>query len=132
MSKGFKLGRRGGFTTILFAMLVLAAPAYSSDWGPAEVTFPGSNGQIAFDVSGAVWVMNADGSGRTRLTFTSGQNGGPKWSPDGTSIAFFSTRDGNAEVYVMKADGSNQVNVSNSSADDFRPVWSAARNTHRL
>ncbi|MGH9842385.1 MAG: winged helix-turn-helix domain-containing protein [Blastocatellia bacterium] len=47
-----------------------------------------------------LWVMNADGSGQTRLTHLGG--GVPAWSPDGKKIAFQShKRTGNAEIYVM-------------------------------
>ena len=46
------------------------------------------------------------------------------WSPDGTKIAFWTTRDLNAEIYVMNADGSGAVNVSNHPLDDRYPVWS--------
>jgi hypothetical protein len=71
-----------------------------------------------------VQVMNADGSGRTRLTATSyvnlvqqelnGQtahsfsNAAPAWSPDGTQIAFVTNRTSHWEIWVMNADGSNQ------------------------
>jgi Tol biopolymer transport system component len=71
-----------------------------------------------------IQVMNADGSGRTRLTETTlnslaaqidkGQaphsfsNTAPAWSPDGQSIAFLTDRNGPWEIWVMNADGSNQ------------------------
>jgi len=71
-----------------------------------------------------IHVMNADGSGRTRLTETplraiveqriSGQeprswnNVAPVWSPDGSQIAFLTDRTGRWEIWVMNADGSNQ------------------------
>ena len=54
--------------------------------------------------------MNADGSGKRKLTHNARYNAEPAWSPDGRKIAFRSTRDGNREIYVMNADGSNQPN----------------------
>jgi Tol biopolymer transport system component len=71
-----------------------------------------------------VHVLNADGSGRVRLTETSiraiveqqikGQmpkswnNAAPAWSPDGSQIAFLTDRDGQWEIWVMNADGTDQ------------------------
>ncbi len=39
-------------------------------------------------------VMNADGSGQTRLTNDPADDSAPAWSTDGTQIAFESDRDG--------------------------------------
>lgn len=55
-----------------------------------------------------VYVMNADGSGSTRLTNDPAADALPAWSPDGLSIAFASTRGGAWSIWVMNADGSNQ------------------------
>jgi dipeptidyl aminopeptidase/acylaminoacyl peptidase len=71
-----------------------------------------------------IHVMNADGSGRVRLTETSPvalaqqmlkgeqphsyDNTSPAWSPDGSQIAFATNRTGRWEIWVMNADGSNQ------------------------
>ncbi|MGQ9501216.1 MAG: TolB family protein [Anaerolineae bacterium] len=68
--------------------------------------------------------MNADGSGRVRLTETSlrelvdqrlsgeeprsWNNAAPTWSPDGMRIAFITDRTGRWEVWVMNADGGDQ------------------------
>jgi hypothetical protein len=67
--------------------------------GSALAAFPGRNGKIAFEAQSGrgIWTVNPDGTGRTRLT-TFGF--APKWSPDGTKLAF--DYDG---VWVMNADG---------------------------
>jgi Tol biopolymer transport system component len=71
-----------------------------------------------------VHVLNADGTGRVRLTETSVQarleqmvngempqswnNTAPTWSPDGSQIAFLTDRDGQWEIWIMNADGTDQ------------------------
>jgi TolB protein len=61
-----------------------------------------------------IYVMDADGSNRVRLTQEElfadppPNNVSPAWSPDGRHIAFFTDRNGKWELYVMNADGSNQ------------------------
>ncbi|MFC2030734.1 DUF885 family protein [Chloroflexota bacterium] len=71
-----------------------------------------------------VWLMNADGSGLMLLTDIGGGNTSPTWSPDGTRLAFDSTRDGDHEIYVINADGSHPVNLSQHPAHDTSPSWS--------
>ena len=105
-------------------MVVLIGPRPE----PAEGAFPGVNGKIAFvtdrDGNFEIYVMNADGSGQTRLTNDPASDLGPAWSPDGTQIAFASDRDGNSEIYVMNADGSGQKRLPGDSAFDGVPAWS--------
>ncbi len=71
-----------------------------------------------------IHLLNADGSGRIRLTQTplptlveqriNGQeprawnNVAPTWSPDGSHIAFLTDRSGPWEIWVMQSDGGNQ------------------------
>lgn len=72
-----------------------------------------------------LYVMNANGTGQTRLTFAPGNDVYSDWSPDGSKIAFDSSRDGNREIYIMNPDGSEQNNLTNNSlGDDLHPTWS--------
>jgi Tol biopolymer transport system component len=59
-----------------------------------------------------IWVMNADGTGMTNLTNHPSFDSEPTWSPDGSKIAFSSTRNGPAELYVMNADGSGVTQIT--------------------
>ena len=70
--------------------------------------------------------MNADGSGKpVRLTKNvAGWEGSPDVSPDGLTIVFASTRDGNWQIYAIKADGSGQIRLTNNAAIDDHPRWS--------
>ncbi len=96
---------------------------------PAEAAFPGANGRIVFQSNrdagaGEIYSMKPDGSDIKRMTFT-GQNVEPAYSPDGSRIAFISSRDGEYDIYVMNADGSNQRRLTNNvSVTEQNPVWS--------
>ncbi|HEY7817780.1 MAG TPA: Tol-Pal system beta propeller repeat protein TolB, partial [Vicinamibacteria bacterium] len=46
------------------------------------------------------------------------------WSPDGSKIAFSSSKDGNAEIYVMDRDGSRVERLTNHPSIDVSPTWS--------
>lgn len=66
--------------------------------------------RIAYDTMGDhqedIWIMNADGTGRRRLTNDRFFDRDPSWSPDGKEIAFFSDRDGKtSNVWAIRADG---------------------------
>ena len=119
-----------GVATTLALVLMLAVGA-----GPAGAAFPGANGKIAFgdrtEIGEArISTVNPDGGGLTELTDLADLAGsqafanGPVWSPDGTRLAFWSLRDGNAEIYTMNADGSGVRRLTNDLARDAGPAWS--------
>jgi Tol biopolymer transport system component len=87
-----------------------------------------ANGSIAFtsdrDGIPEIYVMNADGTGQTRLTNNGAYDDQPAWSPDGTKIAFSSIRDGISGIFVMSSDGTGQTRLTNSPAHDSHPTWS--------
>ena len=90
---------------------------------------PASFGKIAFvsqrDGNDEIYSMNPDGTNQTRLTNNAALDNTPRWSPDGTKIAFYSDRDsGFRQIYVMNADGSNQTRLTNNAFLDRYPAWS--------
>jgi TolB protein len=72
--------------------------------------------------------MKADGSDVRRLTEDEGDDTAPTWSPDGSRIAFASTRGGDSDIYVMAADGSGVTRLTSSPANDGEPAWSPEGN----
>jgi Tol biopolymer transport system component len=72
-----------------------------------------------------VLVMRTDGSGLRHLTDDGFRDRGPRWSPDGKSIAFFSNRTGRNEIWAIHPDGSGLEQVTFlSGPNTCWPVWS--------
>ena len=74
-----------------------------------------------------IYVADADGSNTTRLTQSWGSY--PSWSPDGTRIAFWSSRSSasgyGGDIYVMHAYGSNTTRLTQH--DVWDDLWSPRR-----
>lgn len=83
-----------------------------------------SNGKVAFSYLGDIWIANEDGSSVQRLTDHKARDVYPRFSPDGSSIAFSSNREGNYDVYVMPAQGGKPRQLTFHSADDTVVNWS--------
>ena len=74
---------------------------------------------------GTLWQSKADGTDRRELTFSPMQAGVPRWSPDGTQIAFAGREPGKSwEIYIVPAEGGNPEAVTGGDNDDLDPTWS--------
>jgi tricorn protease len=60
---------------------------------------------IAFAYANDLWVANLDGTSVRRLTSHPGVESGPKFSPDGSMIAFTGRYDGNTDVFIVPTAG---------------------------
>ncbi|MCA0178760.1 MAG: hypothetical protein LCH77_04010 [Actinobacteria bacterium] len=57
--------------------------------GPGTGPRYSPNGKsIAYALKGAIWTMNANGTGRVKITAGTGHDVNPAWSPDGKKIVF--------------------------------------------
>ncbi|MEW8406166.1 MAG: hypothetical protein AB2688_15655 [Candidatus Thiodiazotropha taylori] len=81
-----------------------------------------------------IWVMNADGSNKIRLTDNGATNWAPSWHPDGKRIVFSSNMDDwrddyktyghNFELYLINSDGSGLERITYNKIFDSFPMFS--------
>jgi Tol biopolymer transport system component len=115
-------------------------------WSPdgSKVAFKSSRALDGSDAANTnainnIWVMNADGSGASPLTKLTSLGAGsfsPVWSPDGSKVAFKSSRalDGsdaannssNTNIWVVNADGSGTAIplTKLTAGNSFYQAWS--------
>jgi TolB protein len=71
-----------------------------------------------------LFVMNADGTGSTRVTRSPTIDLQPAWSPDGRRLAFARTVPGfNTEIYVVGVDGKGLRRLTKNHGQDAEPSW---------
>jgi TolB protein len=92
------------------------APSWCASQDGARVVFMGRDGSawdvFSTDASGSIDAMQ-------RLTQDQGSNTYPACSPDGRSVAFFSTRDGGG-LYTSDVRGQNQRKLANVTGESLR------------
>jgi eukaryotic-like serine/threonine-protein kinase len=73
----------------------------------------------------ALWRSRADGSERLQLTYPPVSAGLPRWSPDGTQIAFVDAQPGQPwKVFLISAQGGSPQEVLAETHTQVDPTWS--------
>ncbi|HEY5615690.1 MAG TPA: DPP IV N-terminal domain-containing protein, partial [Bacteroidota bacterium] len=62
-----------------------------------------------------IYLVPTNGGEVRQLTSAKGANNSPRWMPDGTSIAFISTREGGAQIWVVPIAGGEARKISSIS-----------------
>ncbi len=80
----------------------VSAPASAPPAALLAEPAPSPDGrEIAFASGGDIWVVPAAGGDARLLVAHAANDFRPRWSPDGQSLAFVSTRTGNGDIYVL-------------------------------
>ena len=79
--------------------------------------------QIAFVYGGDIWIVPKAGGTANRITSSTGEESFPRFSPDGKSLAFSATYDGNTDVYTMPVAGGVPVRLTWHSGADRVVDW---------
>lgn len=91
-------------------------------WMSLDVSPDG--GTIVFDLLGDIYAMPASGGTASGVTSGTSWDSQPRFSPDGSHIAFISDRGGNSDLWMMKTDGSGARQVSQENhAALVNPAW---------
>ncbi len=67
-----------------------------------------------------IYTVSIDGSDLKQITNGDKSNSSPRWSPDGTKIAFTT----GGQIWMMNPDGSSQAQITKISTGAGNPVWS--------
>ena len=111
---------------ILFSVLtlLLAASPLLAQIDARMLRMPDvSDSQIAFVYGGDIWLVGKEGGTAHRLSTPSGQEAFPRFSPDGSSIAFSGNYDGNQDIYVIPAAGGLPTRITHHPTPDRMLDW---------
>jgi Tol biopolymer transport system component len=107
-------------------------PSWSLD--DSQIAFEsGRDNQMMTYVNHDIYVMSVDGSNVRRLTDDGADEGSPRWSPNGDSIAYvkmeyFSDQalieNPTWDIYAMNADGTDLMQLTKDPSNELEPAWS--------
>ncbi|HET6372000.1 MAG TPA: S9 family peptidase, partial [Candidatus Polarisedimenticolia bacterium] len=75
-------------------------------------------------VSTNLWLVSSDGKTLRQLTSAQSSETSPRWSPDGASIAFISSRGGSSQIWTIDPSGGEATQKSDLPVDVDNIAWS--------
>jgi dipeptidyl aminopeptidase/acylaminoacyl peptidase len=83
-----------------------------------------ARGTLAFVRDGQVWLASLDGTDKPTQLVVRGQNHSEQWSPDGSRLAFVSSRGDHSFIAVYDVGSKNVSFLAPSVDTDSDPTWS--------
>src|SRR5213083_1911211 len=88
----------------LFAFRWVASPQISPDGRQAAYVLVTVNAKHdGYETS--LWLVATDGASPPRRLTAGPKDGGPRWSPDGTTLAFLRSKDGRPQLHLLPLAG---------------------------
>lgn len=78
---------------------------------------------ITFAYGGDVWIVPKSGGTATKLSSPKGDESFPRFSPDGSQIAFTGNYDGNSDIYTIPSMGGIPTRVTHHGMNDRLLGW---------
>ena len=110
----------------LAASLLMAGLSAHAEEGPLWMRYTAISPDgktIAFSYKGDVYTVATKGGQARQLTTNAAYDACPVWSPDGSKLAFASSREGSMDVYEMDDQGSEHVRLTTNSNNEMPMVW---------
>jgi dipeptidyl aminopeptidase/acylaminoacyl peptidase len=109
----------------VFQLTGVADPRVSPDGTMVAYVVTGADGE-ANEYRGAIWLASLDGSVAPRqLTAGTKRDADPRWSSDGSRLAFTSNRDGDTmQLYVLPMKGGEPRRLTDLKEDVTEAAWS--------
>jgi len=76
-----------------------------------------------------IWLVPSEGGRARQLTRGEGSDTRPRWSPDGKSLAFVSTRGGKSQVWIIPLDGGEARPLTSLATEADGVTWAAQGDT---
>ncbi len=105
------------FISLGLCALVGVANASSPLWLRNTALSPDGK-TIAFTYKGHIYTVPATGGDARQITSGSSYNTTPKWSPDGSKIAFGSDREGSMDIFIVERNGGRPVRLTTHSGNE--------------
>src|SRR6184192_3605755 len=107
----------------LFAFRWVASPQISPDGRQAAYVLVTVNAKHdGYETS--LWLVNTDGASPPRRVTAGPRDGAPRWSPDGSTLAFVRPTDGRPQLYLLPLSGGEARQLTDLPKGASPAAWS--------